>query len=171
MIALVDADRFLTALVGALFGAAGWLVVGLYIQRTQHERQARNAARAVYFELANDLVDVDIAVRHGVFGQLRRATFDRLLPELATWLDAMELQTIARAYSSHAGFDQLQRESHVPPPVKAALLQRILAEHVAAADLLRRRAFSAHDAARLAAESPIAAAAATAVPQRGVARG
>jgi hypothetical protein len=50
--------------------------------------------------------------------------------------------------------------------VKAALLQRILAEHVAAADLLRRRAFSAHDAARLAAESPIAAAAATAVPQR-----
>jgi hypothetical protein len=114
MIALVDADRFLTALVGALFGAAGWLVVGLYIQRTQHERQARNAARAVYFELANDLVDVDIAVRHGVFGPAPPRDVRPLLPELATWLDAMELQTIARAYSSHAGFDQLQRESHVP---------------------------------------------------------
>ena len=44
-------DTLLASLVGAFFGAAGWLLVGLYMQRRQVQRDARNAARAVYFEL------------------------------------------------------------------------------------------------------------------------
>lgn len=146
----MDADRLITAFIGAFLGAAGWLVVGLYMQRRQFDRQARNAARAVYFELAMNLIDIDVAHRHSIFGRLRRDSFDRLLPELATWLDAYELQTIARAYMSHAGYDQLQRDSAVPAPVRTALLERVLDEHRAAADLLRRRAFSRTEAARLA---------------------
>lgn len=146
----MDLDRLITALIGAFFGAAGWLFVGLYMQRRLHERQARNAARAVYFELTQNEIDVDVAVRHNVFQPLGRSSFDRLLPELATWLDADELQTIARAYMSHAGYDQVQRETAIPGPVRTALLQRILGEHRAAADLLRKRAFSPAEAARLA---------------------
>jgi hypothetical protein len=149
----MDLDRLITALIGAFFGAAGWLFVGLYMQRRLHERQARNAARAVYFELIQNEIDVDVAMSHGVFQALGRSSFDRLLPELATWLNADELQTIARAYMSHAGYDQVQRETAIPPPVRAALLQRILAEHRAATALLRRRAFSRREAAALAASN------------------
>ncbi|CAN5660330.1 hypothetical protein BH23CHL6_BH23CHL6_07650 [soil metagenome] len=146
----MDLDRLISALIGAFFGAAGWLFVGLYMQRRLHDRQARNAARAVYFELTQNEIDVDVAIGHAVFQPLGRSSFDRLLPELATWLDAEELQTIARAYMSHAGYDQVQRETTIPAVVRAALLQRILQEHRAASALLRRRAFSQREAERLA---------------------
>lgn len=148
----MDADRLITALIGAFFGSAGWLFVGLYLSRRQHDRQARNAARAVYFELAINETDIQVASHHGVYSALRRDSFDRLLPELATWLDADELQTIAKAYMSHAGYDQLRRDSAIPAPVRAALLDRVGAEHQAAAELLRRRAFSTREAARLRSE-------------------
>ena len=108
----------------------------------------------MYFELTQNEIDVDVARSHAVYQPLGRTSFDRLLPELATWLDADELQTIARAYMSHAGYDQLQREATIPAPVRTALLERILSEHRAASALLRRRAFSAAEAARLA---PLAA--------------
>ena len=142
-------DQLLTAAIGAFFGAAGWLLVGLYMQRRQAERQARNAARAVYFELAMNGIDVGVAADHLVFQPLRRGSFDRLLPELATWLDANELQLIVRAYMSHAGYDQAQRDAQLPAPVRTALLRRVLEQNNAATDLLRRRAFSAGEAARL----------------------
>jgi hypothetical protein len=150
----MDADRLLTAVIGAFFGAAGWLIVGLYIQRRQYERQARNAARAVYFELAVNHIDVDVALRHGAFGALSRSSFERLLPELATWLRADELEVIARAYMSHAGYEQLHRDATIPEPVRAALLQRILQEQTAASGLLRSRAFSKQEAARLSSPTP-----------------
>jgi hypothetical protein len=145
-LAAVDADRLLTALIGALFGAAGWLVVGLYIQRRQNDRQARNAARAVYFELAVNEIDVQVALEHGAFKALGRTTFDRLLPELATWLDAADLQSIARAYMSHAGYDQLQRDPAIPPAVRSAVLGRVLEEQRAAIAVLRSRAFTTAEA-------------------------
>ena len=145
----MELSQFLAALVGAFFGAAGWLVVGVYLQRRSNERAARNAARAVYFELAMNEIDIDVAAKHGVFNPLRRNSFDRLLPELATWLEPDELESIARAYMSHAGYDQAHRDEELPPPVKAALVGRVLTEHVQASDLLRRRAFSAKEAARL----------------------
>lgn len=145
----MELTPFLTAVVGAFFGAAGWLVVGLYIQRRQYDRQSRNAARAVYFELAMNEIDIDVAAKHGVFGPLRRGSFDRLLPELATWLEAEELEAIARAYMSHAGYEQTQRDDKLPAPIRSALLGRVAAEHNAASNLLRRKAFSTNEAARL----------------------
>ena len=146
----MTAEQVASALIGAFFGAFGWLLVGLFMQRRLHDRQARNAARAVYFELAVNRIDVDVALRHGVFGALSRASFERLLPELATWLRADELETLARAYMSHAGYQQLERDATIPAAVRRALLERILAQHDAATGVLRTRAFSARDAARLA---------------------
>lgn len=145
----MELSQFLTALVGAFFGASGWLVVGLFLTRRANERAARNAARAVYFELAMNEIDIDVAARHGVFNTLRRSSFDRLLPELATWLEPDELESIVRAYMSQAGYEQAQRDDKLPAPVKSALVGRVLTEHEQASDLLRRRAFSAKEQARL----------------------
>jgi len=145
----MEPSQFLTAVVGAFFGAFGWLLVGMYLTRRANERQARNAARAVYFELAMNEIDIDVAVKHGVFGTLRRSSFDRLLPELATWLEADELEAIARAYMSHAGYEQTQREDKLPAQIRNAVLAKVQAEHDAASNLLRRRSFSAKEAARL----------------------
>jgi hypothetical protein len=145
----VEVSQFLTALVGAFFGAAGWLFVGLYLNRKNAERAARNAARAVYFELAMNEIDIDVAAKHGVYNSLRRSSFDRLLPELATWLEPEDLESIARAYMSQAGYEQAQRDDKLPAPVKSALVGRVLNEHKQASALLRKRAFSAKEAARL----------------------
>ena len=145
----MEVSQFLTALVGAFFGAAGWLFVGLYLNRKAAERAARNAARAVYFELAMNEIDIDVAAKHGVYNALRRSSFDRLLPELATWLEPEDLESITRAYMSQAGYDQAQRDDKLPAPVKSALVGRVLSEHKQASDLLRKRAFSAKEAARL----------------------
>jgi hypothetical protein len=142
-------ESLLTALIGAVFGASGWLLVGLYMARRSALAQARNAARAVYFELAMNEIDIDVAAKHGIFGNLRRGSFDRLLPELATWLEVDELEIIARAYMSHAGYEQTQRDEKLPAPVKAALLGHVLAENRAASSLLRKKSFTEKEAARL----------------------
>jgi hypothetical protein len=146
----MEPQQLVTLAVGAFFGAAGWLVVGLYMQRRQAERQARSAARAVYFELAMNEIDIGVAVEHGVYQGLRRGAFDRLLPELAAWLSAVELETIVAAYMSQAGYDQAQRDDQLPASVRGALLARVRTEHRAATDLLRQRAFTPAEAARLA---------------------
>ena len=145
----MEPGQILALAVGAFFGAMGWLLVGLYMQRRQAERQARSAARAVYFELQMNATDIAVAADHGVFQLLRRGAFDRLLPDLSTWLTGDELNTIVTAYVSQAGYDQAQRDERLPGPVRAALLGRVLAEHRTAIDLLRRRAFNAREAARL----------------------
>ena len=145
----MEAQQLLTLAIGAFFGSAGWLFVGLYMQRRQHERQARSAARAVYFELAMNEIDIAVAAEHGVFQPLRRGAFDRLLPELATWLSAPDLETIVAAYMSQAGYEQAQRDDKLPAPVRRALLGRVQSEHLAACRLLRGRAFSASEAAKL----------------------
>ncbi len=80
----MELAQIVTLLLGAFFGALGWLVVGLFIARRQYERQAKNAARAVYFELDVDRINVELARDHGHFQPLVRSSFDRLLPELAT---------------------------------------------------------------------------------------
>ena len=145
----MDLDRLVPLVIGAIFGGLSWLFVGLYLSRRANDRQARNAARAVYFELVMNEIDIDVAARHGVYGALRRGAFDRLLPELATWLEPYELETIVRAYMSHAGYEQAQRDENLPTPIKTALLGRVLGEHEAASGILRRRSFSAREAARL----------------------
>lgn len=142
-------EQLIAAAIGAFFGAAGWLLVGLYMQRRQAQHQARNAARAVYFELAMNSTDITVAADHMVFQPLRRQSFDRLLPELATWLAAEDLEIIVRAYMSQAGYEQAERDEKLPVPVRAALIQSVLVQHRAATDLLRQRAFSEQERARL----------------------
>jgi hypothetical protein len=147
----VDLDRILTALVGALFGALGWLVVGLYIQRRQALRQARSAGRAVYFELAANRVVLEVADQHASYAPLARSAYERLLPELAAWLRADELERIARAYMGHAGYRQLETAAApIPAAVRTALLRRILEEHHGALDVLGQRAFTRSERQRLA---------------------
>jgi hypothetical protein len=153
----VSVDALMTAAVGAFFGAAGWLLVGLFMTRRQTERQSRNAARAVYFELTMNAIDIDVAEQHLVFQPLRRSSFDALLPELATWLHADELETIVKAYMSHAGYEQAQRDEHLPVPVRKAVLHKVLEQHHAAMDLLLQRSFSARDAARMSTANAIGA--------------
>jgi hypothetical protein len=142
-------DQLISAAIGAFFGASGWLLVGLFMQRRAAQIQARNAARAVYFELAMNSIDIKVAADHLVFQPLRRQSFDRLLPELATWLAAEDLETIVRAYMSHAGYEQAERDQKLPVPVRAAVLQTVLVQHRTASDLLRDRAFSERERARL----------------------
>lgn len=145
----MEPQQLVALAVGAFFGALGWLLVGLYMQRRAAERVARSAARAVYFELTMNAIDVSVAAEHGVFQTLRRGAFDRLLPDLATWLTADELSTIVTAYMSQAGYDQVQRDERLPAPVRAAVLKRVLDQHRAATDLMLRRAFTANEAASL----------------------
>jgi hypothetical protein len=145
----MSVDTLLTALVGAFFGSSGWLLVGMWLQRRQADRQARNAARAVYFELAMNQIDISVAAEHLVFQPLRRASFDRLLPEMATWCTPEHLETVVRAYMSLAGYEQAQRDESLPDGVRRAVLQTVLQQHRAASDLLRRTAFSSREAARL----------------------
>ena len=160
----MDLDRLMPLVIGAIFGGLSWLFVGLYLSRRANDRQARNAARAVYFELVMNEIDIDVAAHHSVFGTLRRGAFDRLLPELATWLEPDELETIVRAYMSHAGYEQAQRDDNLPIPIKTALLGRVLSEHEAASAILRRRSFSPKEAARLTTTGATARAAATGAP-------
>lgn len=142
-------EQLISAAIGAFFGAAGWLLVGLYMQRRAAHRQARNAARAVYFELAMNAIDIKVAADHLVFQPLRRQSFDRLLPELATWLAAEDLEIIVRAYMSQAGYEQAERDAKLPAPVRAAVIESVNVQHRAATDLLRQKAFSAQERARL----------------------
>lgn len=142
-------ETVLTAAIGAFFGAAGWLFVGMYLSRRQAEHEARNAARAVYFELSMNAIDINVAEEHLVFQPLRRGSFDSLLPKLATWLHADELETIVKAYMSHSGYEQAERDEKLPASVRKAVLHKVLEEHRAAMALLLRRSFSPRDAARL----------------------
>jgi hypothetical protein len=142
-------EQLLSAAIGAFFGAAGWLLVGLFMARRAAQHQARNAARAVYFELAMNATDIRVAAEHMVFQPLRRQSFDRLLPELATWLAAEDLEVIVRAYMSQAGYEQAQRDEKLPVQVRAAVIQSVLVQHRTATDLLRQKAFSEQERSRL----------------------
>lgn len=125
-------------------------MVGLFIQRQQVARVARNAARAVYFELAVNAIAVTLARDHGVFQPLARTTFDRLLPELAALLSMDDMQTVAQAYMGHAGYDQLQRDPGLRAEVRRTILSRADEQHRSATAVLVRRAFGAAERARLA---------------------
>src|SRR2546422_471448 len=82
-----DPALVVPGIVGAFVGAIGWLCVGLYIQRRQFIRQAKNAARAVYFEIDLNRLCVEVAREHGSYTSLSRTSFDRLLPDLGEGCD------------------------------------------------------------------------------------
>jgi hypothetical protein len=136
-------------IVGAICGALGWLLVGLYMARRQFARTAKNAGRAVYFELAMNRMSVDVALEYGAFTPLGRSSFDRLLPELATWLGPEELQTIVAAYMSHVGYGQLSSGSDLPTDVRRQALAGILGAQARALELLRGRVFTDDEARRM----------------------
>jgi hypothetical protein len=138
----MDLEHLLPGVIGAFVGVVGWLLVGLFIQRRQFMRQARNAARAVYFELDVNRMNVEVARDFGSFTPLNRSSFERLLPELATLIGPGELRTIVSAYIAHAGYQQAASDTELPPRVRREALDAILAAHVDALDVLRRCAFS-----------------------------
>jgi hypothetical protein len=135
-------EQLLPGIVGAFVGAVGWLIVGLFIQRQQFARQAKNAARAVYFELDSNTANVQFAVDLGAFTPLARSSYERVLPELATWLPPEELRLIVTAYMSHAGYEQLGSDGEVPGDVRRQVLAEILETNRRARELLGGRVFS-----------------------------
>ena len=159
------------AVVGAICGALGWLIVGLYMTGRQNDRVAKNAGRAVYFELVMNPMNLDVALEYGAFAPLGRSSFDRLLPELATWLEPEDLQTIVASYMSHVGYGQVSADADLPPDIRRQALSGILAAQTAALELLRSRVFSADEARRLeqaqSSVAPVAGAANHDDPTRG----
>jgi hypothetical protein len=135
-------ETLIPALIGAVFGSLGWLVVGLFIQRSQFRRQARNATRAVYIELEMNRLNIATARDYGSYLPLSRSAFERLLPELATWLTATDLRLVAAAYMSHAGYEQVRTVPDLPAPMRQEALSAILAAHDAALELLGGLVFS-----------------------------
>lgn len=132
----------LPGIIGSFVGVMGWLVVGIYIQRRQFLRQARNAAKAVYFELDVNLATISVARDHGLFSDLDRSSFERLLPELATLLSAAELRVVVDAYMTHAGYRQLAARDDLPPEVRRVALTSFVDAHDRALAGLRARAFT-----------------------------
>lgn len=139
----MDWRDLLPGIIGSFVGVMGWLVVGIYIQRRQFVRQARNAAKAVYFELDVNRSTVAVAREHGLFADLDRSSFERLLPELATLLAAPELRIVVDAYMTHAGYRQLASREDLPADVRRAALGLFADAHERALSTLRSCAFSA----------------------------
>lgn len=146
----MDLERLTIGIVGALVGVVGWLLVGLYIARRARQIAAREAARVVYFELVANHLAVFTALQYGLFGQLARASFDRLLPELATWLRIEELQAVVLAYLGHAGYEQAARDPSLPAEVRRRALEGLHEAHRVCVGLLRSRAFTSAEIRRLA---------------------
>ena len=138
----MDWRDLLPGVFGSFVGVMGWLVVGIYIQRRQFMRQARNAAKAVYFELDVNRSTLVVAREHGLFADLDRSSFERLLPELATLLAAPELRTVVDAYMTHAGYRQLASRDDLPTEVRRAALGTFAKAHDRAIATLRSCAFT-----------------------------
>jgi hypothetical protein len=138
----MDWRDLLPGIIGSFVGVMGWLLVGLYIQRRQFLRQARNAAKAVYFELDVNLAALTVAREHGLFSDLDRSSFERLLPELATLLPAGELRAVVDAYMAHAGYRQLASREDLPVEVRRIALTAMADAHDRALAVLRGCAFS-----------------------------
>jgi hypothetical protein len=137
----MDLEKIGLALFGAIIGSAGAMIAGLYLQRRDATRRARSAARAVWFELRNNTLNVELARDHGQFLPLSRATFDRLLTDLTVWLPLAELEVVASPYQGHAGYEQAWRQEALPPTIRAAILVNLVEGHHRGADVLAARAF------------------------------
>jgi hypothetical protein len=149
----MDFGQLAVGLTGSLVGVIGWLLVGLYIQSRAKVRAARDAARAVYFELVANQLAIFMALEYGVFGTLSRSTYDRLLPEISTFLRIEELQSVTLAYLGHAGYDQAARDGEVPQEVRRMAMGGLNEAHLTAIRLVRERAFRRDELSRLAAHA------------------
>ncbi len=152
----MDWRDILPGIIGSFVGVMGWLVVGIYIQRRQFVRQARNAAKAVYFELDVNRSTVAVARQHALFADLDRSSFERLLPELATLLAAPELRRVVDAYMTHAGYRQLASRDDLPAEVRRVALGTFEDAHDRALATLRSCAFSGPELRAMTAQSDVA---------------
>ena len=141
----MELKDLLPGIIGSFVGVMGWLVVGIYIQRRQFVRQARNAAKAVYFELDVNRMAVAVARDYGSFTPLNRSSFERLLPELATLLSAGDMKSVVSAYTAHAGYEQLSTTDELPAAVRKQALEGIAAAHEGALATLAVRAFDRNE--------------------------
>jgi len=160
----MDWRDLLPGIIGSFVGVMGWLLVGLYIQRRQFERQARNAAKAVYFELDVNLATISVARDHGLFTDLDRSSFERLLPELATLLSASDLKVVVDAYMAHAGYRQLASRDDLPSDPRRGALAAMIHAHERALATLRARAFTSVEARAIGTSASIEASAGQATP-------
>ena len=149
----MDWRDLLPGVIGSFVGVMGWLAVGIYIQRRQFMRQARNAAKAVYFELDVNRSNVVVAREHGLFADLDRSSFERLLPELATLLSAPQLRAVVDAYMTHAGYRQLASQEDLSADVRRAALAALADAHLRALTALQARAFTSSETRALEAEA------------------
>ena len=149
----MDWRDLLPGIIGSFVGVMGWLVVGIYIQRRQFVRQARNAAKAVYFELDVNRSTLAVAREHGLFADLDRSSFERLLPELATLLAAPQLRNVVDAYMTHAGYRQLASREDLPAEVRRVALGKFADAHDGALATLRACAFTAGETKALGASA------------------
>lgn len=140
---MIPIPQLIVGITGAIVGVIGWLFVGIYIQRREARRRARNAGRAVYFELGANLMAIFTALEYGMFGPLSRASYDQLLPELATWLPADELQALALAYLGQGAYEQAASAEEMPAQARRMSLAALLEAHRTALGLLRTRVFTA----------------------------
>jgi hypothetical protein len=161
----MDWRDLLPGVIGSFVGVMGWLVVGIYIQRRQFMRQARNAAKAVYFELDVNRSTIAVAREHGLFADLDRSSFERLLPELATLLAAPELRAVVDAYMTHAGYRQLASRDDLPAEVRRSALGTFATAHERALATLRSCAFTSAESLAIEAHSRPGAREATAVSE------
>jgi hypothetical protein len=136
----------LPGIIGSFVGVMGWLLVGIYIQRRQFMRQARNAAKAVYFEVDVNRATIAVAREHGLFAALDRSSFERLLPELATLMPPVDLRPVVDAYMTHAGYGQLSSQDDLPDDVRHSVLGTFLDVHDRALGRLQARAFTRAEA-------------------------
>jgi hypothetical protein len=150
----VDWRDLIPGVIGSFVGVMGWLVVGIYIQRRQFMRQARNAAKAVYFELDVNRATIAVAREHGLFTTLDRSSFERLLPELATLLRPVDLRPVVDAYMAHAGYGQLSSREELPDEVRQSVLGTLLDVHDRALAQLQARAFTRAEAKAIGAVGP-----------------
>jgi len=164
---VIELDRFLPGIFGAIVGVIEARMRGYtetlfgrrrpipelsnsnFRIRQAGERQAMNAGRAVYFELLINRMNVVVARDYGSFLPLGRSSFDRLLPELATWLPAEPLQTVVGAYMGHAGYESAHAQDDAPPEMRRAALDALEAAHRSALDAIRPRLFNHREIASL----------------------
>ena len=135
-------SQLISALLGACFGSLGWLFVGLYLNGRAARAGARNAARAVFFELELNRANVTVARTYGELMPLSRSAYEQLLPQLANLLTAADLSIVAAAYMSHIGYEQLRQSREHPQEARRAALSGILAAQERAGDRLKAIAFT-----------------------------
>ena len=145
----MQVSQLLSALIGACFGSLGWLFVGLYLNGRAARIAARNAARAVFFELELNRANVAVARSYGELVPLSRGAYEQLLPQLANLLTASDLSLVAAAYMAHVGYEQIRRGQELPRDARDAALGGILKAQEEAIARLKIAAFTSTERADL----------------------